>query len=189
MSSCTDILGGSVAVGYSYRSQVQNTSFADLLADDDGNNFNFGFDNFDFVDLNSSNADGHQWEPFGVAAISSASEELSSYDDQGINLSATYSSESEGGGYSIYSDWNNTNIEPNTDMRNDCGNYSDMILPAPRIPTPSPPSSPAQPPSINNEVVDLLKRPRSPVAADLDTANILPLEHRRKRIKPARVRD
>ena len=57
------------------------------------------------------------------------------------------------------------------------------------IPTPSPPSSPARPPSINNKVYNLSKRPRSPVAADLDTANILPLECRRKRIKPARVRD
>jgi len=32
-----------------------------------------------------------------------------------------------------------------------------------------------------------LKRPRAAVAADLDTANILPLEHRRKRVKPARA--
>ena len=125
-------------------------------------------------------ADGHQWEPF-VAANSSA-EELSIYD-------ATYSS-SEGGGYSIYSDWNNTNFEPNTDMTNDGGHYPDiLVLPTPRIPTPSPPSSPAQPPSINNEAYNLSKRPRSPVAADLDTANILPLEHRCKRVKPARVRD
>jgi hypothetical protein len=32
-----------------------------------------------------------------------------------------------------------------------------------------------------------VKRPRAPVAADLDTANILPSERRRKRMKPARV--
>ena len=35
----------------------------------------------------------------------------------------------------------------------------------------------------------LSKRPRSPVAADLDTANILSLEHRRKQIKPVRGRE
>lgn len=138
-------------------------SFADLLEDDDGNNFNFGFDNFDFIN-NSSNADGHQWEPF-VAANSSA-EELSIYD-------ATYSP-SEGGGYSIYSDWNNTNLEPNTDMTNNSGHYPNIIPPTPRIPTPSPPSSHARPPSINHEGYNLSKRPCSPVAADLDTANILP---------------
>ena len=102
------------------------------------------------------------------------------YDDRGIS-SATYSL-SEGDGYSIYSDWNNTDIEPNADMihMNDTDNYSDLILPTPRIPTLSPPSSPSHPPSVNNEIYNLLKRPRSPVAADLDTANILPLEHRRK---------
>ena len=63
----------------------------------------------------------------------------------------------------------------------------------PRIPTSSPPgSSPAQ--SLldadledNSLNLNLLKRPRAPVAADLDPANILPSEHRRKRMKPARV--
>ena len=50
------------------------------------------------------------------------------------------------------------------------------------------PSSPAQPPLVNNEIHNFSKRPRSPVTAYLDTVNILPLEHRRKRIKLARVR-
>jgi hypothetical protein len=180
-------LRGSASIGYTYRSEeVHNTtSFLDLLADN-GNNFDFAFDNFDFIN-NSSTADEHQWEPHTTAATDSSGEDLLMYDDRGIVRSATYSS-SEGDGYSIYSDWNNTDIEPNADM-NDAHNYSDMILPTPRIPTSSPPSSPAQPPSINNEIYNLSKRPRSLVAADLDTANILPLEHRRKRIKPARVRE
>jgi hypothetical protein len=118
-----------------------------------------------------------------TAATNSSGEDFLMYDDRGIS-SATYSS-SEGDGYSIYSDWNNTDIEPNADMIH----MNDIILPTPRIPTSSPPSSPTQPPSVNNEIYNLSKRPRSPVAADLDTANILPLEHRRKRIKPARVRE
>jgi len=65
----------------------------------------------------------------------------------------------------------------------------DMVLPMPRIPTFSPPSSsppPAQPQFVDTGAYNL-KRPRAPVAADLDTANILPSEHRRKRMKPARV--
>jgi hypothetical protein len=179
-------LGGSASIGYNYRSEVQNTSFVDLLADN-GNDFDFAFNNFDFID-NSSNADGRQW-PYRTAATNSSGEDFLMYDDRGIS-STTYSS-SEGDGYSIYSDWNNTDIEPNADMNhmNDTDNYSDIILPTPRIPMSSPPSSPTQPPSVNNEIYNLLKRPRSPVAADLDTANILPLEHRRKRIKPARVRE
>ena len=44
--------------------------------------------------------------------------------------------------------------------------YSNLILPTPRIPTLSPPSSPAQPPSVNNKIHNLSKHPRSPVAAD-----------------------
>ena len=32
-SSCTDILGGSASICYNYRSEVQNTSFIDLLVD------------------------------------------------------------------------------------------------------------------------------------------------------------
>ena len=185
-SSCTYILGGSASVGYNYCSEVQNMSFVDLLADN-GNNFDFAFDNFDFIN-NSSNADGHQW-PYRTAATNSSGEDCLLYDDRDIS-SATYSS-SEGDGYSIYSDWNNTDIELNADMihMNDTDNYSNIILPTPRILT-SPPSSPAQPSSVNNNLIyNLSKRPRSPVAADLDTANILPLEHRRKRIKPARVRE
>lgn len=46
---------------------------------------------------------------------------------------------------------------------------SDIILPMPRIPTSSPPSSPAQPPSVSNRI----HNSRSPIAADIDTANIL----------------
>ena len=64
-------------------------------------------------------------------------------------------------------------------------NYSDISLPTLRIPTSSPPGSTAQSPSVDNEMNNLSKCPRSPVAADLDTANNLPIEHRRKRIKPA----
>ena len=72
---------------------------------------------------------------------------------------------------------------------NDTDNYSDIILPTPQIPTLSPPSSPAQPPSVNNEIYNLSKCPRSPVATDLDTVNILSLEHCHKQIKLACVRE
>ena len=65
IQACTDILGGSDSIGYNYRSEVQNMSFADLLADN-GNN-DFTFDNFDFMD-NSSNTDGRQWEPY-ISAV------------------------------------------------------------------------------------------------------------------------
>ena len=138
--------------------------------------------NFNFID-NSSNADGRQWEPYRSAAANSSEEDFSMYEDRGIS-SATYSA-SEGDGYSIYSDWNNTDIKPNANMihMNGTGNYSNIILPTPRISTLSPPSSPAQPPSVNNEIHNLWKRPRSPVAANLDTANILPLEHLLKQKK------
>lgn len=98
-------------------------SFTDLLADN-GNNFDFAFNNFDFIN-NSSNTDsGHLWEPYGSAATNGSGEDFLMYDDRVIS-STTYSS-LEGDGYSIYSDWNNTIIEPNTD---DTGNYSDIILP------------------------------------------------------------
>ena len=58
----------------------------------------------------------------------------------------------------------------------------------PRIPTSSPPgSSPTQSlidADLEANSLNLnLKGPRAPVAADLDTANILPSEHRRKRMK------
>ena len=64
----------------------------------------------------------------------------------------------------------------------------DMFLPIPRIQTASPPPSspPAMLQSTDSELPNL-KRPRATVAADLDTANILPIEHRRKRVKPARA--
>jgi hypothetical protein len=112
-------------------------SFIDLLADN-GNNFNFAFDNFDFIN-NSSNTDGRQWPYRTTATNRSSGEDFLMYDDRGIS-SATYSS-SEGDGYSIYSDWNNTDIEPNADMiyMNDTDNYSNIILPTPRIPMSSSP--------------------------------------------------
>ena len=87
------------------------------------------------------------------------------YDDRGIS-SATYSSSEGGDGYSIYSDWNNTVIESNADMihTNDTGDYSDIILPTPRIPTSSPPSSPAQPPSVNNKIHSVLTHLLPPIS-------------------------
>ena len=141
---------------------------------------------FDFIDSSSLNTDGSQWESYQSAAASSFGDDLSMYD--------CASSEGEHSYSEIYAadDRNNIDIDSDTDnLKNGTGNYSGIILPIPWIPARSPPSSPARPPSVNsdsdNEIYNL-KRPRSPVAADLDTANILPVEHRRKRVKPARVR-
>ena len=124
-SSCTDILGGSASIGYNYHSEVQNASFIDLLADN-GKNFDFTFNNFDFIN-NSSKTDRHQW-PYRTTATNSSGEDFLMYDNRGIS-SATYSS-SEGDSYSIYSDWNNTDIKPNANMihMNDTDN---IILPTP----------------------------------------------------------
>lgn len=155
---------------------------------DNGNNFDFASTNyFDFID--NLNAEGHQWpgelEPCHTStAASSSGDELPMYSSSEGELEH---------GYSIYSDQNNLSIESDADM-NGTGYYSDMSLPILRIPTSSPPDSPAsaRSPSVDDEIYNLLlisKRPRSPVAADLDTANILPMEHRRKRIRPARVRE
>jgi len=135
---------------------------------------------FDFTDSSiNADLDGCQWESYRSAPASSSGEDLSMYDYGGMS-SGTYSSSE--GGHS-----NNVEISLDADV-NGAGDYSDMLLPLPRIPTPSPTSSPAQPPSVDDEIYNI-KRPRSPVAADLDTANILPVDHRRKRIKPARVRE
>ena len=97
----------------------------------------------------------------------------------------------------IYEPWNNIDVSCcySDDVIDNVDNLNpDLILPIPRIPTssPSPPGSPspAQPasdsqlvdPAYNVPVRDL-KRPRAPVAADLDTANILPSQHRRKQMK------
>ena len=62
----------------------------------------------------------------------------------------------------------------------------------PRIPTSSPPgSSPTQSlldADLEANTLNLnLKGPRAPVAADLDTANILPSEHCRKHMKSAHM--
>ena len=64
----------------------------------------------------------------------------------------------------------------------------DMFLPIPQIQTASPP--PASPPATlqsTDSEVPILKCPRAAVAADLDTGNILPLEHHQKHAKPARA--
>ena len=88
---------------------------------------------------------------------------------------------------SIYGNWSDIDIISDVTMNDESG-CRDLILPIPRIPTSSPDSPHAQP-RFADTVVPTSKRPRAPVAADLDTANILPLEHRRKRMKPVRVRN
>lgn len=169
---------------------------------DDEINFNFRFDSSFTVTDNSSNDAGGlpQQSPYRSAAASSSGEDLSTYADYALAGlgSETYSSlEGESGDSSVYGlgHWDSINVSSyyseDTDTIDDRDN-PDMILPMPRIPTSSPPgSSPVQPqiPLVDAEAYTILslKRPRAPVAADLDTANILPFEHRRKRIKPARV--
>jgi len=152
---------------------------------DDQVNFDFGFD---FTN-SSSDGDGlqQQWALYRSTAASSSGADLSTYDYGG----ATYSS-SEGGYSSIHDTdhWNSSFDVPSysTDIDID-DNDQDMVLPMPRISTSSPPSSsppPAQPQFVDTGAYNL-KRPRAPVAADLDTANILLSEHRHKRMKPARV--
>jgi hypothetical protein len=175
----------SVASHSGYGLEVQNTSFMDLLMDDEVN-FDFAF----------NKADGQvQWPAGGAlyrsSAASSSGEDLSTYGAMG----ATYSSSEGGHGYSesIYSDWNDIDITSDVAMNDESADQ--LILPIPRIPTSSPDS---ESPLAQHQFADAvmptgssgpsLKRPRAPVAADLDVANILPLEHRRKRTKPARVR-
>jgi hypothetical protein len=191
-------------------------SFMDFLMDDE-DNFDFSFDPSGFTGSdNPSNHDAgglqQQWQPLAYRSTtaSSSGEDLSTYDYGGLR-SETYSSsegELEMGDSSIYgaghSSWN-TNINV-SESRSLAGYYHsdnveiddyfklnpDMILPMPRNPTSSPsPIGSSSPAQSESQVVDSephsLKRPRAPVAADLDTANILPSEHRRKRMKPARV--
>ena len=69
-----------------------------------------------------------------------------------------------------------------------------ILQPMPRIPTSSPPGSESSPSQslldadLEANTLNLnLKGPRAPVAADLDTANILPSEHRRKHMKSAHM--
>src|SRR5277367_6217955 len=131
---------------------------------------------FNFID-NSSDAGGLQWSDHGSAFANS--DNFSEY----LGISSAMSQ------YSLEGD--NTYSESlmygnNLDLA-DLGSL-DMFLPIPRIQTASP--HPASPPAMfqsTNSKVPNLKRPRAAVAADLDTANILPLEHRRKHVKPARV--
>ena len=141
---------------------------------DNGNNFDFASNTYDSDFIDNLNAEGRQWEPYRSAAASSSGDEFPMYS----SLEGEFER-----GYSIYGDQNYLNIELDANM----SNYSNMSLP---IPTSSPRGSPAsdRSPSVDNEMYNLSKCPRSPVAADLDTANILPIEHRHKRIKPARVR-
>ena len=143
---------------------------------DNGNNFGFaGTSNtlgFDFID--SLNAEGHQWagEPYRSTAASSSGDYFAMYSSSKGELER---------GYSIYSDQNYLN-------ESDANTNSNLSLPVLQIPTSSSPASPSQSQSVNNESNTFSKHPRSPVAAELNTANILPVDHRRKRIKSARVR-
>jgi hypothetical protein len=131
---------------------------------------------FDFVD-NSSDAGGLQWSSHGSAFANS--DGLSEY--SGISgAMSQYSSE----GDNTYSE---SKLMYGNDL--DLANFDslDMFLPIPRIQTASPPPSPPAMLQSTDSEVPNLKRPRAAVAADLDTANILPIEHRRKRVKPARA--
>jgi hypothetical protein len=133
-----------------------------------------GNSTFDFVD-NSSDAGGQQWSSYGSAFANSDC--LSEY--SGIS-----------GAMSQYSSEADNTYSESLMYGNDLADFDlqDMFLPIPRIQTASPPPSspPAMLQSTDSEVPNL-KRPRAAVAADLDTANILPIEHRRKRVKPARA--
>lgn len=132
---------------------------------------------FDFTD-NSSDAGGLQWSSNG--SVFAHSDGFSEY--SGISRAMSqYSSE----GDNNYSESMYGNDLDLTDLRS-----LDLFLFIPRVQTPSPP--PALPLAMlqsTNPEVPNLKRPRAAVAADLDTANILPLEHRRKRVKPARANE
>ena len=58
----------------------------------------------------------------------------------------------------------------------------------PQIQTaPPPPASPPATLQSTDSEVPTLKRPHAAVPADLDTDNILPLEHHQKHVKPARA--
>ena len=154
----------------------------------------------DIESLNSSNAGGlqqlEQWAPYRSTVASNSEEDLSMYNYGGLRSETYSSSEGEIGDSSIndprHSHWNNDIDYYCDDADIDDNLNSHLILPP--IRTSSPPgSSPTQSPldadsDLEANSLNLnLKRPRAPVAADLDTANILPSEHRRKRMKPARV--
>ena len=206
---------GTDAIDTNHNSEVQNTtstsggSFMVFLMDDEVN-FNFSFDSSGFIGGDNPSNTGGQWQPYRSTTASSSGEDLSTYHDYGGLGSETYSSSEGELDSSIYHDgpahssWNTSDI--NVSQAESCSGYytdnvdldnyfklnPDMILPLPRIPTSSPsPIGSSSPAPYESQVVDSkphnLKRPRAPVAADLDTANILPSEHRRKRIKPARV--
>jgi hypothetical protein len=105
--------------------EVQNTSFIDLLMDDE---VNFDFDK----------ADGQvQWPeaPYRSSAASSSGGDRSTYGAMG----ATYSSSEGGHGYSepIYSDWNDIDITSDVAM-NDESDHWQLILPIPNIISPTP---------------------------------------------------
>jgi hypothetical protein len=135
----------------------------DLLMGNDVNHVPGALNFFD----NSSDASGFPWSSYGSTFASSD-------------------------GFSEYS-----RAMPQYSLEGDNEAYSgslmhgnDLFLPIPQleIQTASPP--PASPPAMlqsTDPEISNLKRPRAAVAADLDTANILPLEHRRKRVKPARA--
>ena len=148
-------------------SALGNTSFTDLL---------MGNSTFDFID-NSSDTSGQQWSSYGSAFVNS--DGLSEY--SGISgVMSQYSSE----GDNTYSE----SLMYGNDLDLADFDPQDMFLPIPQIQTASPPPSlpPAMLQSTDSELPNL-KRLRATVAADLDTANILPIEHRRKRVKPARA--
>ena len=70
----------------------------------------------------------------------------------------------------------------------DLADFGSLFLPSPQIQTaPPPPASPPATLQSTDSEVPTLKHPRAAVAADLDTDNILPLEHYRKHVKPARA--
>jgi hypothetical protein len=153
-------------------------------------------------DVNSDFGGLDKWAPYRSTAASNSGEDLSTYDFGCLSSEPETYSSSEGEivDSSIYgtgSYWDVINVSSSEYYSNDFNindnlNLNpDMILPPIlRIPTSSPTRSP---PAQSQLLVDTeassfnLKRPRAPVAADLDTANILPSEHCRKRMKPARV--
>lgn len=145
---------------------LDNASFMDLLT---GNNVDCG-STFDFVD-HPSDTSGLQWSSHG--SVFANSDGFSEY--SGVS-GTRYSSE----GDNAYSESLNLDLA-------DFGSL-DMFLPIPEIQTASPPpAAPLATLQSTGSEVPTLKRPRAAVAADLDTDNILPLEHRRKRVKPARA--
>ena len=109
---------------------------------------------FDFFD-NSSDASGFPWSSYGSTFASSD-------------------------GYSEYSHAMSQYLLEGTDntYSESLMHGNELFLPIPPIQTASPP--PASPPAMlqsTDSEISNLKRPHAAVAADLDIANILPLEH------------